>query len=120
MPIVPYARIGGAEGLRLARAAFAPILKFSDLIDQFSELVDEVDLIWNELDGYEDRDIKIKEAIKKSTHYELIIKRWDSASKMRKWASDFKVELEDQLMAEITKENPEMPDEERKTIVEEK
>jgi len=40
--MVPFARLGGADGLRLSRAAFAVMVKFSDLLDDFTSLVDQV------------------------------------------------------------------------------
>lgn len=40
--MVPFARLGGADGLRLSRAAFAVMVKFSDLLDDFTALVDAV------------------------------------------------------------------------------
>jgi hypothetical protein len=40
--MVPFARLGGADGLRLSRAAFAVMIKFSDLLDDFTALVDAV------------------------------------------------------------------------------
>lgn len=42
--MVPFARLGGADGLRLSRAAFAVMVKFSDLLDDFRALVDQVDM----------------------------------------------------------------------------
>jgi hypothetical protein len=40
--MVPFAGLGGADGLRLSRAAFAVMVKFSDLLDDFTALVDAV------------------------------------------------------------------------------
>lgn len=42
IPMVPFARLGGADGLRMSRAAFAVMVKFSDLLDDFRSLVDQV------------------------------------------------------------------------------
>lgn len=42
--MVPSARLGGDFGLRVSRAAFGAIIKFSDLTDALFSLVDEVDL----------------------------------------------------------------------------
>jgi hypothetical protein len=42
MPMVPFARLGGADGLGMSRAAFAVMIKFSDLLDDFLVLVDTV------------------------------------------------------------------------------
>ena len=41
-PPVTYARLGGMNGLKLSRAAFAVMLKFSDVLDDFVALKDEV------------------------------------------------------------------------------
>jgi len=38
--MVPFARLGGKDGLRMSRAAFAVMVKFSDLLDDFRSLVD--------------------------------------------------------------------------------
>jgi hypothetical protein len=43
-PIFPSARVGGDLGLRISRAAFGAILKFNDLTEALSSLVDEIDL----------------------------------------------------------------------------
>ena len=44
IPMVPYARLTGADGMRLSRAAFGVMIKFSEFYDAFFELVDEVDM----------------------------------------------------------------------------
>ena len=81
--MVPYARLSGMDGLRLSRAAFGVMIKFSELFDGFMTLVDDVDNTWEELEGDEERDFKIKDMIKKSANYEGIFKRWEMSSKMR-------------------------------------
>ena len=69
--MVPYARLGGEDGLRLTRAAFAVMLKFShDGLDRFSEFVDELDMTWSELETDDDREFKFKDAIKTHKAYE--------------------------------------------------
>jgi len=35
MPFVPYARLSGADGMRLSRAAFGVMIKFSEFYDDF-------------------------------------------------------------------------------------
>ena len=40
MPRVPYANIGGEDGLKMTRAAFALMIKFGDLLEDFSFMVD--------------------------------------------------------------------------------
>jgi len=44
IPMVPHARMGGVDGLRMSRAAFAVMIKFSDLLDDFSTIVDAVSM----------------------------------------------------------------------------
>ena len=43
-PIFPSAKLGGDLGLRVSRAAFGAIIKFNDLSEAISSLVDEIDL----------------------------------------------------------------------------
>lgn len=81
--MVAYARLSGEDGMRLSRAAFAVMIKFSEFFDEFNHLVDEIDMLWSDLEGDAERDIKIKEILKAAPHYEQIAKRWESASKMR-------------------------------------
>ncbi len=81
--MVAYARLSGEDGMRLSRATFAVMIKFSEYFDEFNNLVDEIDINWSDLEGDADRDLKIKEMIKAAAHYEQIAKRWESASKMR-------------------------------------
>jgi hypothetical protein len=40
--MVPHARIGGKDGMRLCRAAFAVMLKFSGSFKHFQEIRDEI------------------------------------------------------------------------------
>ena len=38
-PFCPFARLGGAEGMRMTRAAFGLMLKFSENIQRFAEFI---------------------------------------------------------------------------------
>jgi len=40
--MVPFARIAGQNGFRMTRSAFALLVKFSDLLEDFVSLVDQV------------------------------------------------------------------------------
>jgi len=40
VPRVPYATIGGEDGLKMTRAAFALMIKFGDLLEDFTFMVD--------------------------------------------------------------------------------
>lgn len=84
VPFVPYARLAGEDGMRLSRAAFSVMIKFSEFFDDFISMVDELDLKGEEVQGDElEKSIQLREFIKGLKHYEQISKRWDSASKMR-------------------------------------
>jgi hypothetical protein len=93
IPFVPYARLGGADGMRMTRAAFSVMIKFSEFFDDFLTMVDEVDMKWEEVKDAPDKDLQMKEAMKTIPHYEQIVKRWDSASKMRQWINEKKKNL---------------------------
>lgn len=100
--MVAYARLGGEDGMRLSRAAFAVMLRFSsDGLDRFMEFVDELDLTWSELEGDDEKDFKFKDAIKKHKAYEQIQKRWESASKMRQWVNEKKKNLMEKVKKQI-------------------
>lgn len=42
MPMVPFARGGGPNGLKMTRAAFSLLIKFSDMLEDFVSVVDQV------------------------------------------------------------------------------
>lgn len=67
-------------------------------------LVDEVDIQYGMLEGDEDRDIKVREEIKKVPHFENITKRWESASKMRQWISEKKKNLIERIKKDVETE----------------
>ena len=118
--MVPYARLSGEDGMRLSRAAFAVMIKFSELFDDFGNLVDEVDMHWADLQNDEDRDVKIRNIVKETMHYELIAKRWESASKMRQWISEKKKNLSEKVKKEVELEFQKKKEEEKKKSEEEK
>lgn len=100
--MVPYARLGGEDGMRLTRAAFAVMIRFSgDGLDKFSEMVDEVENQWVELENDEEREFKIKDYIKTSKSYEQLQKRWESASKMRQWVQEKKKNLIEKIKKKV-------------------
>jgi len=90
--------------MRLSRAAFSVMIKFSEFFDDFISLVDEVDIRLEELQEDDEKDIKVKEYIKSLTHYEQISKRWDSASKMRQWVNEKKKNLIERIKKEVETE----------------
>jgi hypothetical protein len=98
---VPQARVNGAAGMRLSRAAFGVMIKFSDFTDSIQNLVDEIDLLWEDLSEDPERDLKIREALKTVPNFDSILKRWESASKMRTWISDKKKNLVNRITREV-------------------
>jgi len=99
--MVPHARLGGPDGMKVSRAAFAVMVKFSDLYDHFSQVTDELDLLWDDLKDDPERDIKIKEQLKQHAHYDQILKRWESASKMRLWIQEKKKNLAEKIKKQV-------------------
>ena len=47
--MVPTAKLGGHIGMRLTRAAFSAMIKFSDLSDSLNSLIDDIDLNWTDI-----------------------------------------------------------------------
>jgi len=86
---IAKARLGGADGLRLSRAAFAITIKYCDLLDDFQALQDSVALASGEEEG-EERDTAIFDAIAQAVNGKDIIRRWESAARMRQWINEKK------------------------------
>ena len=59
------------------------MIKFSEFFDDFQTIVDETDLQYEMLKDEADRDVQVKEQLKALPHFEQVLKRWESASKMR-------------------------------------
>ena len=83
--------------MRMSRAAFGVMIKFSDLTDTIQMIVDEIDLTWADLESDPQRDIKIKDLIKTLPYFESIQKSWESASKMRTWIIEKKKNLSERI-----------------------
>jgi len=99
--MVPYARLGGSDGLRLSRAAFSNMIKFSEYFDDFQTMVDEVDLRAEEFQGEDNADAKMRECLKAVNNYDNIVKRWETASKMRQWINEKKKNLIEKFQKEV-------------------
>lgn len=89
----PYARIGGDDGMRLSRAAFAVMIKYGDLADDFDNFVDEMQMA-------DESDVA---AIFKTieTDFSNILSRWQSASRMRTWIQEKKLEYNEKHEADL-------------------
>ena len=88
-PMITYARLGGLDGLRMTRAAFAVMIKFSDLLEDFIALVDAVGM-QNNLEEEATRDQNLIALIKDQPHSEILVNRWESAARMRQWINEKK------------------------------
>ena len=76
--------------MRLSRAAFAVIIKFSEQIDLFRATWDEVEMMAMSIDsdtGAIARNNQIVTSVKESKahEFEIMCKQWEQASQIRKW-----------------------------------
>ena len=46
------------------------MIKFSEFFDAFVNIVNETEMSWVDLEGDEDREVKIKELLKSASYYE--------------------------------------------------
>lgn len=105
-----WAKLNGADGLRLTRSAFGCLIKFTDQIEVFTQLVDEVDMLSSTVEPESssltaddslpkevDANVKILESIKTFPGFDAIMKRWECASKMRSWINDHKKVLRERI-----------------------
>ena len=81
----PLMRIGGSDGMRLSRAAFAVIIKFSEQIPLFRQLWDEIEMVGLSVDSnasaiarYNQIITSVKES--KANEFEILCKQWEQAS----------------------------------------
>jgi len=92
--MIPYARLMGNNGLRMSRAAFALLIKFSDMLEDFVSLVDQIQFLKEvESSGPSVSPTNINPALeflKGIPHFADIKEKWKEASKMRSWISESK------------------------------
>ena len=104
IPMVPFSRTGGANGLSMTRAAYAVMIKFSDLQDEFTQLVDTVGMNSSIMEEGPEKEKAILEMIKDSPHGDVIISRWESASRIRPWINEKKQQLSHRLEKQVNSE----------------
>lgn len=97
---VPHARLGGEQGMRLNRAAFCVIVKFSCMIPTFKRLVMKVEALLSKVKGAKDQG---QEAMKllidsKSGAFDSCLTKWKEASQMRKWTQFIKLTISENTM----------------------
>jgi hypothetical protein len=81
------ARLGQALGMRLTRASFAVMIKFSGKTKDLLNMLDEFDFEVEELDIEKGpkRDAKLKEILEDLPSSKEILGHWLNAAKMRTW-----------------------------------
>ena len=110
-PPLPLARVAGANGLRMTRAAFALLIKFSDMLEDLISLTDQIQFFCEyEAEKAANLD-NIITFLKELPSFQSILKKWQQASRMRQWISDQKQILSTKFEAvvkeEMTKRNQE-------------
>jgi hypothetical protein len=100
------ARAGGANGLRMTRSAFALLIKFSDMLEEFVQLIDHVEVYKDMMGPEESKNMNsiIKQLKEEMPQFPQIMKKWDQASSMRKFIQDYKSQLIEKFESEVEKE----------------
>lgn len=77
----------------MSRAAFALLIKFGDMLEDFVSLVDQVQF-FNEIEGTQTTDLNaLIKILKELPQFSSIRNKWEQASKMRKWIHETKSKL---------------------------
>jgi len=94
-----YARLGGADAARIHRAAFAVMIKFASLSNEFETLVDEVDMAMSEVESEDPHEIKLhlKDALRDNPSLKGVALEWENAGQMRMWLTEKKKNLGDKF-----------------------
>lgn len=64
-----------------------------------------------DLESDPERDLKIKEALKQIPNFDLLLKRWESAWKMRNWIMEKKKNLSERIRKDVEVEYKKKKDE---------
>lgn len=73
--MVTHARLGGADGMRLHRAAFAVMIKYSKSTIQFEQFMDEIDIMDSELpEDKTDRAIELRKHLSEQPDWANMLK----------------------------------------------
>lgn len=102
--MVPHATLGGPDGMRISRATFAVMIKFSDMMDDLQSFIDEVDMILSTITDQTQLETSAKEQLKLHPGWDHFFKRWESASKMRQWIIEKKKNLIERIKKEVETE----------------
>lgn len=93
------------------------MLKFSDLTDELLSTIDEIECYWEEK---EKSNQKMLEHLKESKSSDNLIKRWESASKMRLYLQEKKKDLADAVKVQVENDFKQKKKEEREKKEQEK
>jgi len=90
----------------MTRAAFALIIKFSNMVEDFISLVDQVQFFQEDEGGSTSKpDIAaLVKSLKEAPQFLSIRNKWEQAAKMRKWISDTKSKLASKYETELRQE----------------
>ena len=141
--MVTYARLGGPDGLRMTRCAFAVIIKYNQAVSTLETMVDEVDIMEGDgtLEGLSGVPMakRMNEVLKENEMEEelkQLVSLWSNACKMRLWLMEKKKNLagkversekekfvakirkqmkKDKLAEDADAENKSTPEEEKKS-----
>ena len=94
-PNLTFCRIGGDNGTKLTRIAFAVMVKFTGLTTALEQMLSEVEyasISLPEKEGTE-RDKAVLEVLQADPSFDKIINCWTAASKMRIWLNGKKQSL---------------------------
>jgi hypothetical protein len=80
------------------------MVKFSDLLDDFRALVDTVSMQASLEEEGPSKDKALIALIKEQPQAETIIRRWESAARMRQWISEKKLTLVSKMEKRVTAE----------------
>ena len=86
-PNYTYSRIGGPNGNKLTRAAFALMIKFAGLTTDLEAILSELEYASISLpeEAGTERDTAILEALEADPRFDALLNYWIIASKMRIW-----------------------------------
>lgn len=103
-PMVPHARIGADPGMKLTRAAFAVILKFSNKASEFVEFSDQINNAADNIDTSGSRVTQMKDYLEKNCPklFKKFAQKWEQASQMRKWTQFIKLQISESLKKRVT------------------
>ena len=101
-PSMTYSRIGGPNGSKLTRIAFAVMIKMAGLATDLTQLLDELDYASMSLPEEEgpEKELSILETLQANASFEKIKNSWVAASKMRIWLNGKKQSLVGKLTNE--------------------